>query len=247
MRFGCCLNMIAKGPDGSGAESAPALARAGYDYLELSLSHLMRLAPAERERVLEPVRSAGLPCEACNNLFPAAIMLTGPKADHAAALAYAAEAFTLAEALGARVVGFGSGKARNAPEGFPRERAWDQLVSLARALDPLAAAQGLVIAMEHLNRGESSILTSFSETVRFVREVDRPRVRAHLARLTGRTWPRLPSPDLRSLFAALGAIGYDQRISVEAFSDDPASECGPTLALLKTLVGEGPAGKAGHR
>jgi len=265
MRFGCCLNWVASGSDGTGAEMAPVFAKAGYDYVELSLVHLMRLEPVQRERVLEPLRSSGLGCEACNNFFPASIRLTGPEADHASALVYAGTALELARSLGVSVVVFGSGKARNAPEGFLKERAWDQLVSFARSLDPIAADNGITIAMEHLNRGESDILTNFSDIARFVRETDRPRIRplldtyhlelerepssailagrgilahTHTARLTGRTWPQLSTPELRSEFAALAEISYDGRMSVEASSDNLEADCAGTLALLKSLERE---------
>jgi sugar phosphate isomerase/epimerase len=265
MRIGCCLNTLASAPDGTGAERAPLLAAAGYDYLELSLAHVMALKADERMRVLAPALESGLPCEACNNFFPPGLRLTGPDAVPGAALAYAAEAFALARSLGVRVVVFGSGKARNPPEGFPRERAWDQLVALARDLAPLAAEQGLCIAMEALNRGESDILCSFSELIRFVREVDRPGIRAlmdayhlcmekesaevilqgggllahtHVARMAGRSWPLLPSPDLRAVFAALSAIGYDATMSVEGYTDRLDSDCRLTLAMLRALARE---------
>lgn len=260
MRFGCCLNMIAHGSDGVGAEAAPVLARAGCDYLEVSLTHLMALNDEEQQRVLEPIRASGLPCEACNNLFPASLRLTGPAADPQAAINHAERALDLAASLGAHVVVFGSGKARNPPEGYPLTRAWDELAAVARALDPIAAARGLTVVMEHLNRGESALLTSFAEVIRFVREVDRPRVRAlldayhfdlekepledielgrgllahaHAARVTGRTWPRLPSPKLDAFFSSLSAIGYDARMSVEAYAEHAEPDFAATFSLLK--------------
>jgi sugar phosphate isomerase/epimerase len=261
---------VASGPDGIGAEKAPLFARAGYDYVELSMVHLMRLSPAERDRALEPVRASGLACEACNNFFPAAVRLTGPDADHASAFSYADEALALARSLGVSVVVFGSGKARTPPEGYPPERAWDQLVAFARSLDTLAADNGVTIAMEHLNRGESDILTSFRDVARFVREIDRPRIRAlldtyhlelekepasdilegrgilahtHTARLTGRTWPQKSTPELRAAFDALAGLGYDGRMSVEASSDNLEADCAGTLALLKSMERESRAAK----
>ncbi|HAE20944.1 MAG TPA: hypothetical protein DCG47_01290 [Spirochaetaceae bacterium] len=265
MRFGCCLNTISAAADGTGAEQAPLLAAAGYDYLELSLAHSMALKADDRSRVLAPALESGLPCEAANNFFPPSLRLTGPKANPVEALSYAAEALSLARSLGVRVVVFGSGKARNPPEGYPRERAWDQLVFLARELAPLAAKNGIRIAMEALNRSESDILCSFSELIRFVREVDRPGIRAlmdsyhlglekesaevllqgegliihtHVARLAGRTWPLLPSPDLRAVFSALSSIGYDGSMSVEGYTDALEEQSRATLAMLKRLDGE---------
>jgi sugar phosphate isomerase/epimerase len=263
MRFGCCLNTLSTAADGTGAEQAPLLAAAGYDYLELSLAHIMALNAEDRKRALAPALESGLPCEACNNFFPPSLRLTGPSADPGRALAYAAEALALASALGVRVVVFGSGKARNPPEGYPREQAWDQLVGLTRELAPLAAKHSITVAMEALNRSESDILCSFSELIRFVREVKRPNIQAlmdsyhlgiekesaetilqgrgllahtHVARLAGRSWPLLPSPDLRAVFAALSSIGYDATMSVEGYTDRLDEQCRISLAMLRRLA-----------
>jgi D-psicose/D-tagatose/L-ribulose 3-epimerase len=263
MRFGCCLNTLSTAADGTGAERAPLLAAAGYDYLELSLAHIMALQADDRKRALAPALESGLPCEACNNFFPPSLRLTGPSADPGRALAYAAEALALARSLGVRVVVFGSGKARNPPEGFPREQAWDQLVDFARELAPLAAEHSITIAMEALNRGESDILCSFSELIRFVREVNLPNLRAlmdsyhlglekesadtilqgrgllahtHVARLAERSWPLLPSPELRAVFAALAAIGYDGGMSIEGYTEKLDEHCRLSLAMLRRLA-----------
>ena len=218
-----------------------------------------------RSRLLEPVRASGLGCEACNNFFPGSIRLTGPEADHPSALAYAASALKLAQSLGISVIVFGSGKARTPPEGFSIPRARDQLLVFTRLLADLAADNGIIIAMEHLNRGESNILTTFSDVVRFVAETEKPAVRAlldtfhlelekepasdildghgfiahtHTARLTGRTWPQRATPELSAAFSALAATGYDGRMSVEASSENLAADCAGTLAVLKKLEKE---------
>ena len=129
----------------------------------------------------------------------------------------------------------------------------------------MAAKNGISIAMEALNRSESDILCSFSELIRFVREVDRPGIRAlldsyhlgmekesaeailqgrgllihtHVARLAGRSWPLLPSPDLRAVFSALSSIGYDAGMSVEGYTDTLEEQCHATLAMLRKLAKE---------
>jgi sugar phosphate isomerase/epimerase len=243
-------------------ENLPVVSEFPFDFIELPMAPLMALSPADRDAAVRTVAASKIPCEACNVYFSASLRLTGPAADPERALSYAAESLTLARRLGAQVVVFGSAKARNVPVGFPRERAWDQLVSFARRFADLAAEHGIVVAMEHLNRGESDILTSFSENVRFVREVDRPSVRAlvdlyhvalekephenilqgsgllahvHLARLTGRTWPVEATPELKSFFAALDGAGYEGRVSIESYSDDLRADCARALKVLRSL------------
>jgi sugar phosphate isomerase/epimerase len=262
-KIGCCLNMLARRPDGTGLENLPVLSNFAFDFLELPLSQTMAASEGERESALKALGDSGIPCSACNNFFPARLRLTGTDADQDRALSYAAEALAFARRAGAKVAVFGSAKARNVPIGFPREKAWDQLISLARRLADVAEENGVVLAMEHLNRGESDIITSFSENVRFVREAGHRNVKlladlyhmalekeplenlyqgegllahVHIARLTGRTWPATASPDLRALVAVLDDIGYAGAISVEAYTDDLAADCGRALKVLRALT-----------
>ena len=263
LKLGCCMSMMARTADGLGLENLPMLAEHGFDYVDVSLAHFMALPESERQRVKAALSDSGLPCEACNNFFPARYRLTGPSADHGAALRYAAEAVRAARSLGAEVIVFGSSKPRNVPHGFSRERAWDQLVSFAREVGEIAGEHDVTIAMEHLNRSESNILTSFSENIRFVREAAHPRIRAlvdlyhvslekepiedllqgegllahaHIAHLTGRTWPVAATEDLRAFFNTLKAIGYEGRVSVEAYSDDVGADSKEAMRVLRALT-----------
>ena len=69
-------------------------------------------------------------------------MVVGPSVDRDALTAYVNMALDRCRALGATVVVWGSAGSRNVPEGFPRERAWEQIVSFLRmAGPPLAPAR----------------------------------------------------------------------------------------------------------
>ena len=89
MRFGCCLNMIAKGPDGTGIEYIEALAKAGFDYAELPLAEMMALPDGQFQELVRRVAGSGVHCEACNNFFPKTERLTGESADLGKSLDYA--------------------------------------------------------------------------------------------------------------------------------------------------------------
>ena len=73
MRFGCCA-----GPD-----MGEALAQAGYDYVELSVSRHLR--PEADDKEWTPLRRAieaqPLPVEAFNTFLPADLKVTGPTVD----------------------------------------------------------------------------------------------------------------------------------------------------------------------
>ena len=160
MTFGYCINMLApSGSDGTGRELLPMIGSLGFDYVELPMAQMMAYDEASFEQLfVRPLREAGLPCHCCNNFFPGSIRLTGPEADHAAAVAYAERAMARAEALGAHKIVFGSSGARNYPLGYAREDAMAQMRELLCRLEPLAARHGITLVMEHLNRLEEGVV-----------------------------------------------------------------------------------------
>jgi sugar phosphate isomerase/epimerase len=236
----------------------------GFDYVDLSLRDLVALPAAGRDALAVRLRDLGLPCEACNNFFPPEVRLTGPAADLAAAMDYATGAIRAAAQLGAGVIVFGSSGARNVPAGFSPERAWEQLRRLGAALAPVAADHGVTVALEHLNRAESNLVTTVPEAVRLVREVAHPQFRllvdayhvrqededpallrdlggliahVHVAQDAARLFPSGEDAALAAFFAALRASGYRGRISIEAFTRDFAADAARGLRVLRPLAG----------
>lgn len=267
VRFGCCLNMVAREPDGTGVEHIQDLARAGYGYAELPLAELMQLSEAGFAQALERLDAAGIPCEACNNFFPGSMRLTGPAVDEEAVLAYAERALERASRLGARIVVFGSGGAKQVPPGFPLEKGYGQVVSLLQKIGPLAAQAGITIAIEPLRRAECNLINTFAEGCRLMRDVGHSSVgvlvdyyhlceekeplshlldmgpqnlvHVHFAYGQGRTYPTLAqSAACKPFFEALKAIGYAGRISMEAYSKDFRADAAKALAFAKTMCEE---------
>jgi len=253
MRFGCC----------AGPEMGDVLAQAGYDYIELSVSR--HLQPEMDDEEWAPLRQAieaqPLPAEAFNTFLPPDLKVTGPAVDEERIGRYLDVAFERAAKLGGQVIVFGSGGARNIPEGFPRERAWQQLLNFVRKAGEGAARVGMIVCVEHLNRGESNVLNDLSEVLRLVVEADHPQVKAladlyHIIREeepmehliaaggrlahvhvadTDRRAPGTGSYPYPEFFAALHQIGYDARISVECRWENLAAECGPALEFLRRM------------
>ncbi|NLD59817.1 MAG: sugar phosphate isomerase/epimerase [Clostridiales bacterium] len=263
MKFGICLNMNAAGPDGTGIEAVEKMAAAGFDYVELPLAEMSALSDEAFKRLESRVKAAGIPCETCNNFFPKTMRLTGAAADHAGALSYARAALDRAARLGARVVVFGSGGAKNVPEGFPLEEGFRQVAALLRELAPLVKERGIAIAIEPLRRAECNLINSFYEGCRLAEAVGDPAVRVlvdyyhfmteaepvshlldegaeylrhtHFARVNGRAFPRDAAEDAayRPFFDALRAVGYDARMSLEAYSPDPEAEAPMALNFFR--------------
>lgn len=266
MKFGCCLNMLARGTDAVGADFAEAAAAAGFDYLELPLAQMTQLSAAQFDALRARMRAAGMACETCNNFFPTNMRLTGPQVDMPAVLAYVQKALDRAAALGAEYVVFGSGPAKQVPPGFGLDEGFAQIVRLLQAIGPMAAQRGLGIVIEPLRQAECNLINTFAEGVRLARAVDHPAVRVlvdyyhlaterepaeniaqwgreflrhvHFARLQGRTYPRDVAEDAGypPFFAALRQAGYEKRISCEAYSEDFAQDAPRALAFLKRMT-----------
>src|SRR5690606_25425504 len=105
------------------------------------------------------------------------IRLTGQEVDVGKIKEYLDGAFNRVSQLGAKTVVFGSGGPRKIPEGWDKEKAWEQLKDVAKITGDIAGKYDITIAMEPLNKGETNILNSVSEGYRFVQEVDHPNVK----------------------------------------------------------------------
>lgn len=156
------------------------LAACGYDYVEPGLAKTLSLPEPERQAQLRTLAKTGLRVETMNWFLPGTdLKLTGPAVDQARIDDFLGRSLALAEQLGAKVIVFGSPGARSFPEGFPRERAWEQLKDFLRRAGGIIEARGygMVIGIEHLRKPESNIINTVGEAARLAREVNHPKVR----------------------------------------------------------------------
>lgn len=156
------------------------LATCGYDYVEPGLARTLALTETERHDQLRRLAATGLRVETMNWFLPGAdIKLTGPSVDQARVQDFLERSLALANELGAKVIVFGSPGARSFPEGFPRERAWEQLKAFLRTAGGIIESRGygMVIGIEPLRKPESNIINSVAEAARLAREVQHPKVR----------------------------------------------------------------------
>jgi sugar phosphate isomerase/epimerase len=248
---------------------AAALKAAGADYLEEGVQRF--LVPAEPDDVFRPkLAEAGLsplPVRACNSFLPGSLKSVGPDAaaGRDALLRFARTAFRRAHAAGVRVIVFGSGGSRAVPEGFDRSAAEAQFLDLCRTLADPAAACGVTLALEPLNRGEVNFVNSVAEGMELVRAVDKPAFRlladlyhmmredegpeilekagdflvhCHVAERENRTPPGVKGDDFRPYLRALRRAGYGGRMSIECRWEDLAAQAGPALAALRRQIGD---------
>ena len=176
MKYGCCVDALARTPDGTPVPNIEQLAELGYDYVELFLASLTALSEDEFQAVLDRLARAGIPCEACCIFYPRTVRLTGPDVNWVQVEEYDRLAISRAARLGAKVIVFGSSGAKNVPEGFPYDHAWEQIVQAMRIAAPIAAEHGITIVIEPLNKKEANIVLNGAEGLKLAREIDRPSV-----------------------------------------------------------------------
>ena len=237
---------------------------AGFDYVELSTTEIANLSDADFDQAAARVRQVGLPVPATNLFLPAALKVTGPAIDRDQQMAHVKKAFDRLAKLGTQIVVFGSGGARQVPDGFPKDEAFQQLVDFGRRIAPEARARGITVTIEPLRRQETNIINSAAEGLRLVEAINDPNfqlmvdfyhlasvkedpsiiIRArdhirhlHMANPEGRVFPRDPAEyDYAPFFAALRTIGYDQRISVEASTKELEADAPRAIALLRKAI-----------
>ena len=263
MRIGYCTNLIATQIDGTGSEWIEKGQEYGFDYVELPLAQMVDLNDEEFCSLKERVGFSGLKCEACNNFFPGSIRLTGNAVDYGKIEEYLDKALGRAAQLGVKVIVLGSPKSKNVPEGYPIDKAWSQLVELLRHIDPLVRTKGITVAIEPLCQLESNILNTGAEGLKLVKAVDRENIRLlidyyhlvmekekpeiisdaesyvkhiHFANPIGRVYPTKAEDGYIHFINLLKGIGYEDRISIEAYTKDFSHDAKRSVEILRQLT-----------
>ena len=266
MKFGCCVSMCGTAADPAGLRYLPAVVEAGFDYVELPIAEIMQLRDEEFEQLLRQLSVLGIRCESCNNLFPASVRLTGAARDDEQIQNYLHRAMDRVQALGARRVVFGSASAKNVPAGYPMDAAWQQIAQellwisdAAQRVDP-----DIQIAIEPVCHRESNILHTYAEGFDMAETSRRSNVRClvdyyhlsveqepledvlkggtrlchvHISNPNGRIYPCADDgQDYAGFFAALRHAGYDERVSVEAYTENFKEDAARALACLRSLI-----------
>ena len=256
MKLGICTNPL-------DALAWPALP---CDYLEANVQALFM--PEAPEADFAPVAAKLAPLRgripAANCFLPGGLKVTGPSVDHDRLAHYADTAFRRAASVGTTLIVFGSGGARQAPEGWPLAEGFEQFVRALEICAPLAQRHGVTLVVEPLNRAECNLVNTVLEGAVAVARVNHPGVRllvdfyhilrndespddivkagpwiahAHIAEKAERTAPGVKGDDFRPFLSALKRAGYTGALSLECrFGPDPRAEAGASLAFLRTQL-----------
>lgn len=253
MRFGIC----------TAVENAADVKAAGWDFVEENVQGLLQgQLPDAQWNGADRVRNAAVPVLSANCLVPGTLKITGPDASPDKLRAYMAAVLKRARQLGIHMLVFGSGGARQVPEGFDRENAKQQIIAFGRMSAEIAAEYGVTLVVEHLNKGECNIINSVPEAMTYVKAVSHPNFQClvdsyhfwteeeglegvqaaapwvkhvHLADKAGRVPPgESGMSDYRPFFRIFKQGGYAGLMSVEASGFKDIKSVGPkVLAFLK--------------
>src|ERR1700733_4961558 len=243
-----------------------AVKTAGFDYMEVRTSEVAALSDADYEKAAAKFKKVGLPVLSANLFIPADIKVTGPNVDKERQMEYVRRALDRVSRLGVRLVVFGSGGARQVPDGFSRQEAFQQLVDFGKRIAPEARSRNITIAIEPLRHQETNIVNNTTEALAWVNAVNDPNIQLmidfyhfdvekedpanilkvqdhlrhlHVANPQGRVVPvKWDEYNYAPFFTVLRQIHYDRLISLEATPKNLPVEGPQAIALLNHAFGQ---------
>lgn len=252
----------------SAAEFADAV-KYGFDYHEPSVCEVANMSDEAFTRFRDEVLASPIRCKSLNFFTsPPAYLsklpiqyVVGEHVSMDGLKEYVTRSMDRCKQLGAECVVWGSSDSRRVPEGFSRDRAWNQIRDFLRMSDPIARSNGIVIGIEPIRAQSGNILTTGAETMKMVHYVDRPNIKMiidyyqmtsmhespdiiltagkdivhfHFARMDPHGWPTLQDndPGYAPFFANIKKIGYSGGISIEA-PGSYAKDAAPSLAFFR--------------
>ena len=248
MKLGCC----------GGLNERKSLKEIGFDFIECPVGMAMDMEEKEIKQL-----DNNLPFYAFNCFIPGDLKICGEQVDFEKLEEYVTEACRKVNLLGGKRIVFGSGGARRIPDGFPREKAWEQIKEFLKMVAKPAEKYDITIAIEPLNKKETNVLNTLAESIRMAEEVNQPKIIKVLVDLyhleeenesyehirdagdllahihvadTERLYPGSGNYDYDNLFDILDAINYNKGISIECRWDNKEEEVKKAYNFLNKYV-----------
>ena len=174
MRFGNCIGI-------GDLDKIKIMSEVGFDYVETPIAVAYDAPQSDIDRFASQLDKYNLKCEAVNFIFKGGIKITGDDADEKVIREYLSVLFDKTKNLGYEIVVLGSGGARKISDGFPKERAAEQIIFLCREiLCGFAEKYNFTVAVEELNYGETNLINLISEAKDIADAVNHPRCKVLL-------------------------------------------------------------------
>jgi sugar phosphate isomerase/epimerase len=255
MKIGLCASF----------DQADIAANAGFDYLEANVQGLLKAEASEDDFApgLKAAQTAPLPTLAANCFLPGALKCVGPDVDIDRLVRYAETAFRRARLVGMKFIVFGSGAARQIPEGFDSATARKQFLDVLQRIAPLAQENNVTVVIEPLASKECNFITSLADGAFFVEGIDHPNIRLladfyhmsqdsedpneivvhgkwlahiHVAEKEGRFAPGTGGEDFGPFLSALRQIDYKGAISYECGWKDLPAQAAASVKIFREQI-----------
>ena len=157
MKLGTCISYA----DTANLSQAKSL---GYDYIETSISSFSNASDEQISEFCANLSEYKITCEAVNVLFGGDVKIIGENIDLTRADEYLHRLFERTKNIGYKAVVFGSGRVRRYDEGFPKEKAIEQVINVCRdVIGKYAKKYGFALAVEELNKSETNLINTLNE------------------------------------------------------------------------------------
>jgi sugar phosphate isomerase/epimerase len=235
----------------------------GFDYFDAEAVEIAAMSDTQFAAFKQQVDASPIRCHAFRSFIRRGV-LVGPNPSQDLE-PYLKTTTARCAALGAKVIVFGSGGARNVPEGFSRTKAWDQLCAFLRKAGDIAKPHGITIAIEHLRRAETNIVNTVAEAAQLAADTAHSNVRIvvdyyhlrhendtpdalykaqklivhlHIANPAGRVWPTRADNDplYKRFFQVVREIGYRGGISIEAPNGKMVNDAPEALRFFAEML-----------
>lgn len=251
MKFGSCV--------GNEPEKIKLAAEFGFDYLEIGFRFFTTSDDETIEEYCRCLEENNIRCESANCFIPGELKVTGEDVDYEALKKHVETGMKKGIKAGLKTVVFGSGGARDIPEGYPYNKAAKQIAFfLKEIVAPVAEKYGITVVVEPL--WDSNIINTVKEGCIFASMAESENVKgladsfhmfkmndsfdnikdvkgflghAHVAEPTKRVYPyENDGADYRAFIDALKFAGCP-RCSIEASCDDFKAQAPVALKILK--------------
>ena len=241
---------------------------AGYRYMEegVSRSFSPRNVSDSAFQIRLPLfLTSKVKVVAANVFLPAQLRLVGDDVNEAAVLGYVDTVMKRSKAAGLRLIVLGSSGSRNIAEGYDREKAKKQFITIVRKMSDVAAKYDMLIAMENLNKGECNFVNNLTESLEIAQSINHPNfkltadiyhmlrekdppssiiaagkylVHCHIAENKDRAYPGKNGEDFKPYFRALKQIGFNGVITMECNWTKIEDEASIALQYLQGQLDE---------
>jgi sugar phosphate isomerase/epimerase len=153
------------------------VARAGFDAYEVSPWLPRRLSESDISRLARLLRRDGLEFSGFTAIYPPEMVLASPSpVVRRENTLYTNRLIEWVQTLGGRSIGWGSPRARQVPNGVPAQVGYRRFVKLLKASGAWAEKRNVKIAIEPVNRFESSNIHTVKEALALAKSVNRKSV-----------------------------------------------------------------------